>query len=433
MDGQTVSDQEGFELPPLFEIDGLLAPSAPEKLSEVDVDPSLLSDLTLKLAHTVPRFTTEWASQKLCLPLQLVEEICYDLKQDHLLEILGQEGPFNYRYSATDRGREQAERLMEISGYVGPAPVSIEAYSAMLIWQSAHRAGVTYENVQAAVSELVLPTEAVEVAALSVYSGRSLFLFGPAGNGKTSLGRMLHRVFDGSLWIPYSICLDHNIIRIFDSHIHEPAGGIKSGKIDNRWQYVRRPFVVAGGEMTIEELDLAYSPSLRFYEAPPHVKANGGTFLIDDLGRQRVDAHELLNRWIIPLEHRTDHLTLVTGQKIELPFRLMLIVATNLTVSEVADPAFLRRMGYRLNVASPTKENYAKIFRRYADAQNVKVQTELIQKIISRYESEKRELRASEPRDLIERTRDICLLQGRPLELTPEVLEIAWRGYFGNT
>lgn len=431
--GQPVSDQDGFVLPPISEIDGLNVPMAPEKLADVDVNPSLLVDLTLKLAHTVPRFTTEWASQKLCLPLQIVEEMCYQLKHDHLVEVLGQEGPFNYRYAATQRGREQAERLLEISGYVGPAPVSVEAYSAMLNWQSVDRVGVTFEDVEAAISELVLPPEAVEVAALSVYSGRSLFLFGPAGNGKTSLGRMLHRVFDGNIWIPYSICLDQNIIRVFDSHIHEPAGTPQSGKIDHRWQYVRRPFVVAGGEMTIEELDLAYSSSLRFYEAPPHVKANGGTFLIDDLGRQRVDAHDLLNRWIIPLEHRTDHLTLVTGQKLELPFRLMLIVATNLTVSEVADPAFLRRMGYRLNVASPTKENYAKIFRRYADAQNVKIETELIQQIIQRYETEERELRASEPRDLVERTRDICLLQGRPLELNQEVLDIAWRGYFGNS
>lgn len=184
--------------------------------------------------------------------------------------------------------------------------------------------------------------------------------------------------------------------------------------------------------MTIEELDLAYSQSLHYYEAPPHVKANGGTFLIDDFGRQRIEPHELLNRWIIPLESKIDHLTLVTGQKIQIPFELMLVVATNLDVSVVSDPAFLRRMGYRLHMNPPTVENYRKIFQQYAQAQGLVASDGLMDRLITRYNDEQRELRASEPRDLIERARDICRLHRKPFELNDEIMNGAWRGYFGN-
>jgi len=214
--------------------------------------------------------------------------------------------------------------------------------------------------------------------------------------------------------------------------LSEAGHNMRPQNIDRRWVCIRRPFLVAGGEMTIEELDLAYSPSLRFYEAPPHVKANGGLFMIDDFGRQHVDPHDLLNRWIIPLESQTDHLTLYTGQKIQIPFQLMLVVATNLSVSAVADPAFLRRMGYRLHLDSPTPENYQKIFLQYAETQGLQIVNGLVHKLLDRYKTEQRDLRASEPRDLIERARDICRLRCQPLELTQEILDSAWRGYFGN-
>jgi hypothetical protein len=413
-------------------VDGI-GPIAPEQLEHTGVEPNVLSDLLARLAYTVPSFSSTWAAEQTCLPLNIVEELCWQLKQDHLLEVLGQDGPFNYKYAATQRGREHAARLIEICGYFGPAPVSLEAYTSMLKRQNDARPEVTVDDVRLALADLVLPPEAVGVAALAAGSGRSLFLMGPAGNGKTTLGRKLHSVFEGDLWIPHCINVGGNIIRLYDPTVHQRiAGDTQPKNIDRRWVCIRRPFLVAGGEMTIEELDLAYSPSLRFYEAPPHVKANGGTFLIDDFGRQRIDPHDLLNRWIIPLESQTDHLTLCTGQKIQIPFLLMLIVATNLAVSQVSDPAFLRRMGYRLHLNPPTPEDYRLIFLKYAESQGLQIGHALVDGILSRYSAEQRELRASEPRDLIERARDICRLRHASFELNEEVLDWAWQGYFGN-
>ena len=423
----------GAHLPRMVEVNGILSPAAPQTIEQTGLEAYVLADLTCKLASTVPRLSSDWAASRLRLPVPLLEQIVWHLKEDHYIEILGTSGMMTYRYATSDRGTAHARRLLEISGYVGPAPVTLEQYAAMLQWQFSQMPQVTFDDVKQALARLVLPADAVEVAALAAASSRSLFLFGPPGNGKTSIGRMLHSALEGEIWIPHCIAIDSHVIRVFDRQVHEVVPGYEEDpRIDQRWVRVRRPFVVAGGEMTLAELDLAYSPSLRFYEAPPHVKANGGTFLLDDFGRQQVSATELLNRWIIPLESQIDHLTLNTGQKIQIPFKLQLVVATNLKVSDVADPAFLRRMGYRVHIERPDKRRYAEIFKQYAASHDVDVEPAILEGLLDRYAREGRELRASEPRDLIERARDICRLRGQAFALRPDVLEMAWTAYFGG-
>src|SRR5262249_23984393 len=323
----------------------------------------------------------------------------------------------------TQRGRELGARLLEVCGYIGAAPVGLSAYGAMLRWQFANTPQVLPEHVTAALSGLVLSEEAAHLAGLAASSGRSLFVYGPPGNGKSSLGRLIHAALTGDYWIPYCLSVANTVIRVFDEQVHERVDAVEdqTETVDQRWERVRRPLVVVGGELTLELLDLVYSPTLRHYEAPPHLKANGGVFLVYDFGRERVSPDQLLNRFIMPMEHQIDYFSLRTGQKLQLPLRHVLIIATNLSPETVTDPAFRRRMGYRVYLGAPTPEQYTRIFQNYAQKLGTSVAPEVIEQFLERYRAQNRELRACEPRDLIERARDICRFHSRPLELTAKV------------
>ncbi len=413
---------------------GTCAPRAPTGLRECDVDPSELGDLALRIASSAPQFSTDWVAQRIHLPRPMVGELLEQHRADLLLEPLGEAGPFGFRYALSKRGRERAARLLEVSGYAGPAPVSLSSYAEALAWQVGQFPEVTPDRVARAVSGLELPAEVIRTAGLAASSGRSLFVSGPPGNGKSTLGRMLHDALDGDLWIPHCIAVDGGVIRLFDPECHDPLGdpAEPSRGVDRRWVRIRRPLIVAGGEMTIESLDLLYNQALRRYEAPMHLKANGGTLLIDDLGRQRVDPIQLLNRWIIPLEHQADYLTLQTGQKLLVPLLQRLIIATNLAPEHVTDPAFLRRMGYRLHLDLPTPGRYARIFERQAARSGFSAAPGLVDRLLDRYRAAGMEPRGCEPRDLIERAGDICRFEGRPPTLDDEIMDLAWAGYFGN-
>ena len=286
--------------------------------------------------------------------------------------------------------------------------------------------------VHGALDQLVLPDAMVQTLGLVTSSGRSLFLTGPPGTGKTTIARSLHSALPGDCWIPYALEVDGQVIKVFDAHAHELVHGEPTGPHDRRWIRIKRPLVTVGGELTIETMDLVYSQTVRFYEAPFQMKANGGTLVIDDFGRQRVDPRDLLNRWIIPLERQVEYLTLHTGKKIEVPFELLLIFATNLEPADLVDGAFLRRMGYRLSAERPTPESYVTIFRRYAERQDLPWDPKLADLLLSWYARDRRPLSACEPRDLIERCLDICRYERTQRQLTPELLELAWANYFGS-
>jgi hypothetical protein len=412
----------------------LIAPRAPQDIASAGLEETTLPGLIVKLGYTVGRFTTEWVSKQLhlspALTNQLLEKLCFE----GLIEQLWQTSQASSHYKVTQHGLEHAARLLEVCGYVGPAPVRLETYAAMLRWQFANASPVLPEHVASALSGLVLSPKSAQMAGLAVSSGRSLFVYGPPGNGKSSLGRQIHAAMQGDYWIPHCISVGDTIIRLFDEQCHQRVDipSERLATIDQRWVRIRRPLVVVGGELTLDLLDLIYIPSQHYYEAPPHLKANGGVFLVDDFGRERVSPEQLLNRFITPMEYQIDYFTLRTGQKIQIPLRHVLIIATNLSPDVVTDPAFLRRMGYRVYLGTPTPEQYTKIFQNCAQSNGVAIAPELIERLLERYRTQNREPRSCEPRDLIERARDICRFHGRPLELTSKVLDLAWIGYFGE-
>jgi MoxR-like ATPase len=301
----------------------------------------------------------------------------------------------------------------------------------MLVSQVRSRAPATRESLEQTLSHLVLPEAVKRILGVVVSSGRSLFLSGPPGNGKTAMARALVNAVAEPLWIPYAIEVDGQVIRVFDKHVHHTVEPQESD-FDRRWVKIRPPLVVVGGELTIESLDLTATGSPRYYEAPFQLKANGGVLLVDDFGRQRCSARQLLNRWIIPLENRVDSLTLSTGKKLEIPFEQIIVFATNLTDSDLVDEAFMRRMGYRLAVSRPSTGTYTEIFQRTAADFGLPLDITLIKRLLERYKAEGRLPNACDPRDLILRAVDFCRFEKQEFRLTDETLDLAWVGYFGT-
>ena len=408
-----------------------LIPKLPLRVEETSLDFGFLADLALKIVYTDANCTTERAAEKLKLSMPVTEELLQHLYREKFIEIRGLVSYGNNRYGMLDRGWQRVQRLLDINGYIGPAPVSLQAYTDMMARQSSAREPVQPDAVRQAMSGLVLPETTVQTLGLVAHSRRSLFMTGPSGNGKTTIATALHGAQTGEIWIPYAIEVDGQIIKVFDLHNHQPVP-VGLDRYDMRWIRIKRPLVIVGGEMTIETMDLIYSQTVKFYEAPFQMKSNGGTLLIDDFGRQRIDPHDLLNRWIIPLEGRVDYLTLHTGKKIEVPFEQLLIFATNLDPSDLVDDAFLRRMGYRLYVTEPNREIYANIFKQYVESSGFPYDSTHLDLLFRRYEQENRPLRGCEPRDLIQRCIELCDYEKRPRVLSPELLDLAWKNYFGT-
>jgi len=409
-----------------------ISPPVPLKVEDTGLDFGFLADLTLKTVYADANCTTERAAERLKLTLPVTQDLLQHLYREKFVEVRGLVGYGNNRYGMLDRGWQRAQQLLEINGYIGPAPVSLQAYSDMVLRQSAARDSVAPDDVRQAMSELVLPDVTVQTLGLVASSRRSLFLSGPAGNGKTAIAVALHEAQRGEIWIPHAIEVDGQIIKVFDAHNHQQAAVQSIDRHDERWVKIKRPIVIVGGEMTIDTMDLIFSPTVRFYEAPFQMKSNGGTLVIDDFGRQRVNPRDLLNRWIVPLEGRVDYLTLHTGKKIAVPFEQLLIFATNLDPKSLVDDAFLRRMGYRLFVAPPDKEMYTAIFQQYAQTNGFEFDPTRLEYIFRLYEADQRPLRACEPRDLLQRCGDICRFENRTWALSDELLKLAWFNYFGN-
>jgi hypothetical protein len=411
-----------------------MGPPVPEELSETDVPESFLCDLALKIVAALPDPSTTGVTERIRLPRALTEEILQQLYREKLIEVKLQSAVGATRYGMLDKGWAQLARARAFCGYDGPAPVSLRDYAHMMRLQAVPARHATMDSVRAAFRDLVLPDSLMQTVGCVVNSRRSLFLSGPPGTGKTAVAERINASLPGAIWIPYAIEIDGQVIRVFDAHNHRPASKEATpAEHDRRWVCIERPLVIVGGELTLENADLTWSEAARFYEAPFQMKSNGGTLVIDDFGRQRVAPADLLNRWIVPLERRVDYLTLHTGKKIEVPFEQLVVFATNLEDKDLVDEAFLRRMGYRARVEPPTPAAYIEIFKRAAHTRGMRVEQVCLDYILNNYMISHRQMKSCEPRDLLDRVLDICLFEGQPIELTPKVIDSAWRNYFGTS
>src|SRR6476660_9875237 len=411
-----------------------MGPPLPEEISDTGIAEQFLCDLALKHVAMLPEPTTVAVSERINLPRTLTEDLLQQLYREKLIEVKMQSAIGSTRYAMLDHGWDRLARLLSISGYVGPAPVSLRDYSHMMKLQSIPTDPASMETVRAAFHDLVLPESLLQTLGCVINSRRSLFLTGLPGTGKTAVAERINGALAGGIWIPYAVEIDGQIIRVFDSHCHELMPDDETPtEFDRRWILIQRPLVVVGGELTLENADLTWSEAAKFYEAPFQMKSNGGTLVIDDFGRQRVAPQDLLNRWIVPLERRVDYLALHTGKKIEVPFEQLVVFSTNLDEKDLADQAFLRRMGYRARVEPPTPRAYTEIFKRQAYNRGIQVDDSALDHVLNKYRIEHRQMKGCDLRDLLDRITDLCLFDGNSPELTPHVLDIAWRNYFGSS
>lgn len=409
-----------------------MGPPVPEELADTGVGRAFLSELALKHVAMVAEPTTESIAERLHLPRTLTEEILQGLYREKLIEVRVQTAMGSTRYSMLDHGWDRVTRLISMCGYTGAAPVSLSDYAHMMRLQSIPSEPASLETVRKAFSDLVLPDSLLQTLGCVINSRRSLFLTGLPGTGKTAVAERINAALPGAIWIPYAVEIDGQIIRLFDNHCHHVASeDVTPVDYDRRWVLVQRPLVIVGGELTLENTDLTWSEAAHFYEAPFQMKSNGGTLVIDDFGRQRVAPQHLLNRWIVPLERRVDYLALHTGKKIEVPFEQLVVFSTNLDENDLADQAFLRRMGYRARVEPPTPAAYAQIFERAASTRGIEYGEVCLNHILHKYVAEQKQMKGCEPRDLLDRVTDICLFEGQPLRLTPQLIDVAWKNYFG--
>jgi len=373
----------------------------------------------------------------------VLEPVIDFLRRERMVEVTSNSTGINLVFALTDLGRERTAEYLRMCQYVGPAPVSLEAYLAQVQRQTIVDLSVDRESMREAFSGIVISERVLDQFGAAMNSGRAIFVYGPAGSGKSFVAEKLARLLKGDVYVPYAILVENQIIQVFDPLCHQRAemptddGPSITHKVtgDPRWARCQRPVVMAGGELTLGLLDLRFDEGTRFYAAPPQLKANNGLFIIDDLGRQLVQPRDLMNRWIVPLDRRADYLTLHTGEKFMVPFDVIVVFCTNLSPQELMDDAFLRRLGYKIPLGALEEVPYRTVCKQVCQSYGIPYTESAIDHLVTKFRRESRPLLACTPRDLLGQVRDQARYRRIPPELSQDLVDWAWDNYFasGNT
>lgn len=409
-------------------------PEPPRTLADTGLDPPMVADLVLKHCQVLGEFTLRDVVSRVKLPATIVNDILDGLRRDRFLEVKGAVGyaKSSYTFTITATGQHWAAKLLEICRYLGPAPVRLDEYLWMTEMQTIRNTMVAAADLREAFQDLTLENGLLERLGPAISSGKAIFLYGPPGNGKTTVAEAMARALPGLVYLPYAIQVDGQLVTLFDNATHVPVAPERpEEEVDQRWVLARRPVIIAGGELRLEMLELEYNPVTKFYEAPLQMKANNGLFIIDDFGRQLIEPHNLLNRWITPLDRRHDFLTLHTGLKFTIPFDQLTVFSTNLEPKNLVDEAFLRRIRYKIKIDYPSPEVFEAIFRKVCAANGVEFDPEVFRYLLKHhYEKNGLHPNSCHPRDLVDQILDHAHYFNYPAKLTRKDIDMAWQNYF---